>query len=41
MQGLQFGMINVADKMLGIQIGLVNIIYYSDLSFLPIINGYF
>ena len=41
MLGLQFGMINVTDKMLGVQIGLVNIIYYSNLSFFPIINGWF
>jgi hypothetical protein len=39
--GLQLGMINVTDKMKGLQIGLVNIIYYSNLSFFPIINGWF
>ena len=40
-RGLQVGLINVTDKMLGIQIGLLNFISYSDLSFFPIINGWF
>jgi len=40
-QGLQIGVINTANKMQGIQIGVVNIISNSDLSFFPIINGYF
>ncbi len=40
-QGLQIGVINTADKMQGLQIGLVNVISNSDLSFFPIINGYF
>ena len=40
-KGLQFGLINVTDKMQGIQIGLFNIISYSDLSFFPILNGWF
>ena len=40
-QGLQIGVINTANKMQGLQIGLVNIISNSDVSFFPIINGYF
>ena len=40
-QGLQIGVINTANKMQGLQIGLVNIISHSDLSFFPIINGWF
>ena len=40
-QGLQIGVINMANKMLGFQIGVVNIISTSELSFLPIINGWF
>jgi len=40
-QGLQVGVINTANKMQGLQIGLVNIISNSDLSFFPIINGFF
>ena len=40
-KGLQIGVINTANKMQGIQIGVVNIISNSDLSFFPIINGYF
>ena len=41
MQGLQIGVINTANKMQGLQIGAVNIISNSDLSFFPIINGWF
>ena len=41
MQGLQIGVINTANKMQGLQIGVVNIISNSDLSFFPIINGWF
>jgi len=41
MQGLQIGVINTANKMQGLQIGVVNIISHSDLSFFPIINGWF
>ena len=41
MQGLQIGVINVADKMQGLQIGVVNIISNSDVSFFPIVNGWF
>ena len=40
-QGLQIGVINTANKMQGLQIGVVNIISNSDLSFFPVINGYF
>ena len=40
-QGLQIGVINTANKMQGLQIGVVNIISNSDLSFFPIINGWF
>ena len=40
-QGLQIGVINTANKMQGLQIGAVNIISHSDLSFFPIINGWF
>lgn len=40
-QGLQIGVINTANKMQGLQIGLVNIISHSDVSFFPIINGFF
>ena len=40
-QGLQIGVINTANKMQGLQIGVVNIISNSDVSFFPIINGYF
>ena len=40
-QGFQIGVINTADKLQGLQIGLVNIISNSDVSFFPIINGYF
>ena len=40
-QGLQIGVINTANKMQGLQIGAVNIISNSDLSFFPIINGWF
>ena len=40
-KGLQLGLINVTDKMLGVQIGLLNFISYSDLSFFPILNGWF
>ena len=40
-QGLQIGVINTADKLQGLQIGLVNIISNSDVSFFPIINGFF
>jgi len=40
-QGLQIGVINTANKMQGLQIGLVNIISNSDLSFFPIVNGWF
>ena len=40
-QGLQIGVINTANKMQGLQIGVVNIISNSDLSFFPVINGWF
>ena len=40
-QGFQIGVINTANKMQGLQIGLVNIISNSDVSFFPIINGFF
>lgn len=40
-QGLQIGVINTANKMQGLQIGVVNIISNSDLTFFPVINGYF
>ena len=40
-QGLQIGVINTANKLQGLQIGLVNIITSSDVSFFPIINGFF
>ena len=40
-QGLQIGVINTANKLQGLQIGLVNIISSSDVSFFPIINGFF
>jgi len=40
-QGFQVGVINTANKMQGLQIGLVNIITHSDVSFFPIINGFF
>ena len=40
-QGLQIGVINTANKLQGLQIGVVNVISNSDVSFFPIINGYF
>ena len=40
-QGLQIGVINTANKMQGLQIGIVNVISNSDVSFFPVINGYF
>ena len=40
-QGLQIGVINTANKMQGLQIGAVNVISSSDLSFFPVINGWF
>ena len=40
-QGLQIGIINTANKLQGLQIGLVNIISNSDISFFPIVNGFF
>ena len=40
-QGLQIGVINTANKLQGLQIGLVNVISNSDISFFPIINGFF
>ena len=40
-QGLQIGVINTAHNMQGLQIGLVNVISNSDISFFPIINGFF
>jgi len=40
-QGFQIGVINTANKMQGLQIGVVNIISNSDVSFFPIINGFF
>ena len=40
-QGLQIGVINTANKLQGLQIGLVNVISNSDVSFFPIINGFF
>lgn len=40
-QGLQIGVINTANKMQGLQIGVANIISNSDLSFFPVINGWF
>ena len=41
LRGCQIGVINHARDMIGIQIGLINIIKSKDVSFLPIINGYF
>lgn len=41
LRGCQLGLINHAESMIGIQIGLINIIQNKDVSFLPIINGYF
>ena len=40
-QGLQIGVINTASKMQGLQIGVVNVISNSDVSFFPVINGFF
>lgn len=40
-RGFQLGVINHAHDMIGIQLGLINVIESKDVSFLPIINGYF
>ena len=39
--GLQIGLVNIADTMTGVQIGLVNIIKENPMLFLPIINAHF
>jgi hypothetical protein len=41
LRGCQIGVINHVDKMIGVQIGVINIIQSKDVSFLPIVNGYF
>jgi hypothetical protein len=41
LRGFQLGVINHAVDLIGIQIGVINIIEKKDISFLPIINGYF
>ncbi|MEI9479227.1 MAG: hypothetical protein WCO26_22020 [Deltaproteobacteria bacterium] len=40
-RGLQIALINIADKMTGVQIGLANIIKESPVPFFPIINAHF
>ena len=41
LSGLQIGVINYASTAYGLQIGVINVIEDNDISFLPIINGYF
>lgn len=40
-KGLHIGLINYTEFMHGVQIGLINIISQSKVSFLPIVNAYF